>query len=711
MDQTEELEFSLEDILREFGGGTDLPEEPAPEPIWVSIPEPEPEPIRVSIPEPEPEPIWVSIPEPEPVRVSIPEPEPEPDLLSGDTVRLDKIQQAVMAESARDLGDTAEFEPIRVPREEMDEPPMELPVELPVEPFSDSWEPDYEEPMGDYPIQEPIVFRPKSRAKELRQKLVSGPEQRYYSLTELGLGRLQLSMILNLIVFAFAAGFTALYAWGMISPERLRLLVFVQFLGMLLSALLGCYRMMEGIADLMKLRFSTNTLLVFTFVVCCVDRVLCLQELRVPVSAAFSLEMTMAIWATYHRRSTEMGQMDTLRRATDLYSVACVPDYHEGKPGFRTGRGEVEHFMNHYAEQPEPERILDWYALSTLAAGLIIGILGGIRHGFSAGVQVCAAALLVGMPATAFISQVRPMAILEKRLHKLGSVLCGWQGVKAVRRQAVYPLEDSDLFPAGAAKLNGVKFYGDREPDEIVAYATALIRANGGALVALFGRMLESRGGYHYTVENLNTYSGGGIGGEIGDDAVLVGTLQFMQDMGVDMGEGTRVSQAVYCAIDGVLSGVFAVTYGKAKSSVAGLHTLCGYRGLTPVVICEDFMLNESSIRSRFGVNARRMAFPARSVRLELAQKEPDETDTVVALTTKEGLAPKAFAVTGARVVQSAMKVGLIIHMVGGILGLLMMAALAWVGASEILSPANVLLYELVWMLPGLLVTEWTRTL
>ena len=679
MDQKEKLDFSLEDILREFGDHPELypTEPPAP------TPQPEPAPMAAPM---------------------------EEDEVTEDTIRLDQIQKAVAETSAKELSDTAVFQPVHI-EDEPEELPCAPAEEEAVEPFSEEWEPEYEEPMGDYPIPEPIVFRPKSRLKELRAKLVAGPEQRYYSLMELGTGKLQLSIFLNLIVFFLSSGFTALYAWGLISPERLRLLVFVQFLGMLLSALLGCYRLMEGIDDLIRLHFTPNTLLVFTFVVCCIDGVLCLQELRIPVSAAFSLEMTMAMWAVYGRRTAEIGMMDTLRRATTLDSVVCVPDLYEGRPGFCTGRGEVEHFMDHYDTPSGPEKVLNWYALATLAVSLAAGILAGVRHGFSAGVQLCAASLLVGMPATAFIATVRPMAILEKHLHKLGTVLCGWQGINAVNRQAVYPLDDGDLFPAGAAKLNGMKFYGDREPDQIVAYATALIKANGGALMGLFNQLLDSRNGYYYTVEHLNTYSGGGIGGEIGDDAVLVGTLEFMQDMGVDMGQGTKVSQAVYAAIDGELCGVFAVTYQKAKSSAAGLRTLCGYRGLTPVAVCEDFMLTESFIQGKFSIDARRMAFPGREVRRELAQREPKETDPVVALTTKEGLAPKAFAVTGARVLKSASKAGVAIHMIGGILGLMMMAALAYVGAENILTPANILLYELLWMLPGVLVTEWTRSI
>jgi hypothetical protein len=129
------------------------------------------------------------------------------------------------------------------------------------------------------------------------------------------------------------------------------------------------------------------------------------------------------------------------------------------------------------------------------------------------------------------------------------------------------------------------------------------------------------------------------------------------------------------------------------------------------VALCQDFMLTEGFVKSKFGINSRRMAFPGRDVRRELSLREPEETDTVIALTTKEGLAPKAFAVTGSRALKSALKAGLVIHMIGGILGLLMMAVLAWVGVENILTPSNILLYELIWMIPGLLVTEWTRAI
>ena len=317
---------------------------------------------------------------------------------------------------------------------------------------------------------------------------------------------------------------------------------------------------------------------------------------------------------------------------------------------------------------------------------------------------------MVGLPATGFLATVRPLEILEKRLHKLGTVICGWQGIRAVRCRIAVPLNDKDLFPAGSVKLNGVKFYGDREPDQVVTYTAALIGANGGALVDVFEQLRDSRGGKICLVENLRIYNGG-VGGEIGEDGILVGTLQFMQDMGIDVGKGTRVSQAVYTAIEGELCGVFAVAYGKSKSSAAGVRTLFGCRSLTPVMTTKDFMITESFIRSKFSVSTRRVAFPDRATSVEICARRAPEDAQVVALTTKEGLAPMAYAITGARTLGSAMQTGVILHMIGGIMGMLIMAALAYIGSTELLSPLNVLLYQLVWMIPGFLVTEWTRTI
>ena len=625
--------------------------------------------------------------------------------VTGDTVRMDAIRPAKgklpkgTFQGAVQIGDD----------EDLSEPEMPVQESPKEEAFNESWEPEYEQPMGEYVPPQPIVFHPKSRLRELKRKLVAGPEKRYYELSEKGVGGLQAAIFLSLLVVLLSAGSTAMYAMGMVQLNRMRLMIFGQFIALLLSALLGSFQLVEGVVDLFKKRFSLNSLLVVTFLVCCADAVLCLRQLRVPCCAAFSLEITMSLWNTYHRRTTQLSQLDTMRKANHLDSLHAVEDYDEGKKGFVRGEGQVEDFMDTYEDSSGPEKVLSIYALCAMAVSLLLGVAAAVLHGISVGVQVAAVTLLASLPASMFVTLSRPMVLLQRRLHKLGAVLCGWQGIKGMCGKAVFPVNHEDLVPVGSVRMNGVKFYGSRNPDEIVAYCTAVVAADGGSLTPLFMQVLDSRNGRYYDAQELCAYPNGGLGAAVEGEVVLVGSLNFLQEMGVEIPEGIRVNQAVCVAIEGELCGLFAITYEKAKAPAAGLAALCAYRGVTPAIATDDFTITEGFLRSHFGIKTRKIRFPEREDRARMRQAEIQPENPALMLITSEGLLPFAYGVTGARSLRTASVLGMVIHMVGGIVGVAMMAVLTVLGALELLTPANMFLYQLVWMIPGIMITEWTR--
>ena len=705
----QEQEFDLDDILNEFHDGSqeEIPEEAV---------EPDEE-LEELLHMPELTITPVTVREPKPAEADEapaaeageqPDAEPAPD---GDTVRFSPIAEELLAQSVSAALGTSESDPvldddtIHIPSD-IEAPAAEAPTGEPTAPAPA--EPAFE--VEEEFIPAPIVFTPRSRLKELKKKLVAGPEKRYYELSEVGVGKLQAAVLLSVLIVLLCAGVTTLFALDMVPENRLRLVIFSQVLAMLLSALLGVHLMMDSIADLFKGRFTVNTLLTLTFAACMTDAVFCLTELRVPCCAAFSLEMTMALWARLQQRNTEMAQMDTMRKAVRLHGITRVKNYYEGKDALLRTEGEVEDFMDTYAKTPAPQLVQSIYAGLSLLACLCISIFAGITHGLSMGVQILSTSLLVAVPASFFISITRPMAILEQRLHMVGTVLCGWRGVKGLCGKAAFPLVDQDLFPQGSTKLNGVKFYGDQNPDDVVSYTTSLISKAGGGLVPVFQQLLASRNCPEYPVENFQNYGEGGIGGEVRGEPVLLGSLNFLQDMGVEIPEGTMVSQAVYAAIDGQLCAVYAISYAKMRSAAAGLITLCGYRKLTPVMLCGDFMLTESFLRAKFNVKTRRIAFPTQEVCSQLRKIHPDPDAPILALTTREELVSAAYAVTGARALRTSTKLGVVIHLIGGILGMLIMLVLAVLGNTELLTPTNILLYQLIWAIPGLLVTEWART-
>lgn len=659
-----ELELDLESILQEF----------RPDNI-----------DDVTIAEPE------VLPEPE-------KPEETAEPISGDTVRMDF--SAIRQGSYQGASPLAEEEPTQA-----------IPTikEEATEPFSDQWEPEYEQPMGEYIPPQPILIHPQSRLREFKKKLVNGPERRYYQLSELGTGKLQALIFITFLVVVLCAGSTVLYFLNLVDPSRMKLLIFGQILAMFLCALIGSFQLIEGLADMLRGRFSLNSLLIFSFLLCCADGFMCLHsQTRVPCCAAFTLQVFLSLFDTVYRRRTEISQMDTLRKATNLTAVRIASEPLENKNVLLREEGQVEDFMNTYHIRTLPEKVRSWYALSALVAALGVGITGWIMHGISVGLQVAAVSLLAAVPASFFICFSRPADILEKRFRKLGTLLCGWKGISKAKGSVVFPIFHKDLFPSGTVKMNGVKFFGSRDPDEIVAYGSALILCDDNGLSPLFEQVLESRNCHHLSVQNVERYRGG-IGGEVRGEPVLVGTLSFLREMEVEVPEGLKVSNAVCVAVDGVLCGLFAISYERTRTPLFGLHTLTAYRRIKPTVFDGDFLICPGFLRAKFGINPKRITVADSDLRDSFSKLEPNHKEPATVLSTKGDLPSLAYGVTGARALRSANILGLIVHMAGGIIGIGIMLTLVILGATNLLTPLNVILYQLIWSIPGFLFTEWTR--
>ena len=664
--ESEDLDFSLDDIIKEFS-------------------DPELDSILKEFGE-EPQ-------IPAPAAESEPEPEPEVAPLSQATAVFQPVEAA--PEGMPEL----EAEP-----EPQPEPVAPSPL---AEPFSDEWEPEYELPVGEYP--HPIQFPPsKNRQAMLRKKLVAGPEKRYHALMSQGLGKLQFAIFAHLILLLLSGAITAVYLLGIVPESLLRLVLFAQVFLALVAGLLGCGRLLNGIGTIFRGRFNLNSLLLFTFLACMADGVFCLMQQRLPYTTLLCLALLMAQWAEYQRFKTQVEQMDTLRKALEITAVVKCEDFMDNQAGYRAVDGDPDAFMKEYHKPYAPETHLHLFALLALLGSLGLAVYLGLQQGWPLAVQVLSAALLTAMPASAYVTISRPAAILERRLHRLGAVLCGWKGIREANIHAVYPLEHDDLFPAEASRMNGVKFYGTVDPGRVVSYAAALIACDGPGMLRVFSRLPRSRNIHQHQVTDFMSCPGG-ITGLVDGWNVMVGTQEFLTEMGIPVPPEAQIPQAVYAAVEGQFCAVFALQYSRSKSSSAGLKTLCGYPKIKPVLTACDFLLTDQFIRSKLSVNIRRVLFPAREERQALRNQPIPEDAPVVALATRSGLAPKAFALTGARTLRVTMHTGSILHILAGAVGLAAVAVLALTGGLNILTMENLLAYNLVWMVPGLLITEWTR--
>ena len=695
-----EPEFTLEDILREFGSGSDdgrLHDDATPE-LMEDLPQRE---LLEDLPVSE-EPISREEPE---LLVWTPRKKKETPV-STDTVRIDTEQVKVRVAKTAGPQETISFTPVA--GSPTPEPLCAEPKQPEAEPFSENWEPQYDQPMGEYTPPEPIIFRPRSRLGELKRKLMEGPEQRYNVLCEKGVGKLQIAMFVSMLIVVLAVASIVLHRLGMVRENRMRLLVFGELFAMLVSALLCWERLTDGILGLFRGRFSVDALLGFSFAACIADGIFCLQEVKIPFCAAFCLEALMCLWSEYQSRSTELCQMDTLRKATRLDRVSKGPDCYAGHPGFQVSDGQPEDFMDTYRRPSAPRKALDRFALAALAASVLVALAAGFGGGLRAGVRTWSAAILAACPATMLICQSHPAWNLQRRLHRLGAVICGWQGVKNAAGRAVVPISDEDLLPAGSVKINGIKFYSNRNPDTILAYAAAVMVRGGNCLAPLFEHLVKSRRAQTYEIDEFRAYGDQGMGAIICGEQVFVGTQEFLKSMGIEVAPGALVNQAVYVSIGDEFVALFALAFGKLKGVSAGISALCGQRRLKPVMTSNNFVLDESFIRGKYKVDTRRITFPSVEDRTKLSGWKPEDP-AVCALTTQEGIAGMAFAITGARSLRTASIAGAVVHIVSGVLGLAAVLVLTLTGRVDLMTPANLLLLELIWAVPGLMICEWTR--
>ena len=120
---------------------------------------------------------------------------------------------------------------------------------------------------------------------------------------------------------------------------------------------------------------------------------------------------------------------------------------------------------------------------------------------------------------------------------------------------------DGDLFPPGYVEFNGIKVFGDYSIERVLSYTATLIRDSGSGLTKLFHDLLRAQGGLFRQADHLCCYEGGGLSANIRGYQVLVGSASFMNLMEVPLPPGLNVKNAVFCAIDGDLAGIFALNY------------------------------------------------------------------------------------------------------------------------------------------------------
>ena len=478
---------------------------------------------------------------------------------------------------------------------------------------------------------------------------------------------------------------------------------------MAVGMLLGYDALFSGLRSLFKVRPGMDTLTSFACLFTLADGVVLAlhQSDRLPYTAAALTGLYFLLLGIHHKQCARRLSCRTAAASSSPYRVTLDEGKWNGRDTYSKWSGEATGFGQQIQMADGAERIYRMFCPFVFLAVTAFSLY--ILSTRSEATLWCASAVFTATASFgSAIAHGRSYHLTARRLAHTGAALAGWPGVVGSRKADRVLITDTDLFPPGYVELNGFKVLGDFPMERVVAYTATMIRDSGSGLTKLFHDYLRTLGGLMRNSERLNCHEGGGLSAVIRGDQVLVGSASFMNLMDIALPDGLHVKNAVFCAINGELAGIFALNYFLPDTAFPSLDSLIR-EGVGPVLATRDFNLIPAMLQQRFKLAADRMDFPSVERRRELSSPDQAHSDTLCAVLCREGLYPLAEAVVCAKRLRRATRLGAVLCCLSSVLGLLLTGYLVWVSAYGSLSPLNLLLFLLMWLLPVWLLSAWSH--
>lgn len=293
-----------------------------------------------------------------------------------------------------------------------------------------------------------------------------------------------------------------------------------------------------------------------------------------------------------------------------------------------------------------------------------------------------------------------PFSRVTRRLYHSGAAIAGYLGARLISRSRRMILTDRDLFPDGSVHLNGIKIYGE-EIGKVVSYAASMVRRSESGIAHIFDELLASEGAEIQKVDEF-LYADGGYSAIIRGETTLLGTDKLMRHHEVALPGALKLKNALFLAVDGELIAAFAVKYPQLSSTEWAVHSL-KRMGIAPVLASRDPNLTPALLKQRFGTDAKAV-YPALEERLNLSDHSSRRSSLMGAVLYREGLMPYAEAVVASRRLCRAAHQMTTVSLFGSVLSLLLCFYLSFVGASTVLAPMSLAVYQLLWLFCGILI-------
>lgn len=438
------------------------------------------------------------------------------------------------------------------------------------------------------------------------------------------------------------------------------------------------------------------TALLATLVTLLDEMTMLLLPERTDAAPLGGLAAALSVFALWGLTGWHRGMSDTFRIAA-MGEPARVVDC--GPQGISRGRGSGAGFYTRAAMEDTSSQWQRLLLPVLAAASLVFAILASIGQDREQDFLWCWSVILCASSSLAFpLSFQVPFGRVAAHLARSGAAVAGMYGAAAFASGRRLTVTDADLFPPGAARLAGVKVYGE-EQNQALSYAATLAVQGGGLLARLFGDAARVKRVSLQSLEHFHIHEDGGLGGMIRGETVLVGNPSFMRRQAVRLPHTLASKTAICLAVDGELTAIFTVKYAAAEPVEYALRIL-RRNGFRLSLATRDSNLTPKFLKARFGWDGGAEPLEI-GERLTLSDPER-EAGGPEGLLYRDGILPYAFlAVDGRRLCQTVL-VGNLLSIFSSIAGALLGFYLTFTHSYGVLTPVLLLTFMVLWVVPML---------
>lgn len=470
---------------------------------------------------------------------------------------------------------------------------------------------------------------------------------------------------------------------------------------LLLSVMMTALDIMAaGMRQLFDLRPGAEALATLAAIMSCVDAAMVVAgySTYLPFCAVGAASLCAALWG---EKLSCLARARTMRAAGLSKTPAAMTAEETGRGGRYVCRSQrpVEGFVRRCEQADFCQSVYTTAAPILLLASVALAAGASVDGQGAYFLHTLSALLSVSASFTAFLSFPLPYSMIARKLQGSGAAIAGYEGCADIGRSRRVVISDNDLFPPGTMKLSGINILEGAFVDKVISCTASLLLASGSGVAGVFMELVTRRGYSSVTPEEFRCHEGGGLSARVGGEQVLVGSVGFMNLMGIRLPQNMTVKNAVCTAISGELVGVFTLEYIPVSSVQEALVTLLQGR-TQPIFAIRDFNITPLMIRQLFRMPTDNFNFPTFRDRYRLANSAVNTASPPAAVLSRGGMGPLVDAAESGRKLFSACRVGTILSLVGTVVGLVTMFLLCRAGAYDTANAGNVLSYMFLWALP-----------